>query len=102
MPGKAMNDLVCSLTRCMPCSPKVCAVRHFGELWGDHQHNKRRSFDSSHCQQSIVTQNQGDSSPPEGQLASRSHRGIPDAQNAFPIRVTTRKIADNFTQTAAL
>ena len=91
MPGKAMNDLVCSLTRCMPCSPKVRAVSHFCELWVDHQHNKRRSFDPSGRQQSIITQNQGDSSPPAIQLESRLHQGIPESQNAFPIRVANRK-----------
>ncbi len=102
MSGKAMNDVVCSLTRCMPCSPKVRAVRHFCELWGDRQHNKRRSFDPSDRQQSIVTQNQGDSSPPAGQLESRLHQGIPESQNAFPIRVANRKKAVNFTHTAVL
>ena len=102
MPGKAMNDLVCSLTRCMPCSPKVRAVRHFCELWGYHQHNKRRSFDPYDRQQSIATQNQGDSLPPAGQLESRLHQGIPESKNAFPIRAATRKIAVNFTHIAVL
>ena len=97
MSGKAMNDVVCSLTRCMPCSPKVRAVRHFCDHWGDHQHNKRRFFDPSDRQQLIVTQNQGDSSPPAGQLESRLHQGIPESKNAFPIRAATRKIAGSFT-----
>ena len=102
MSDKAMNDVACSLTRWKPCTPKVRAVRHFGELWGYHQHNKRRSFDPSGRQQSIITQNQGDSSPPAGQLESRLHQGIPESQNAFPIRVANRKIAVNFTHTAVL
>ena len=98
MSGKAMNDVVCSLTRWKACTPKVCAVSHFCELLDDHKHNKRRSFDPSDRQQSIVTQNQGDSSPPAGQLESRLHQGIPKSKNAFPIRAATRKIAGSFTQ----
>ena len=98
MSGKAMNDVVCSLTRWKSCSPKVCAVSHFGELWGDHQQNNGRSFDPSDRQQSIVTQTQRDSSPPAGQLESRLHEGIPESKNAFPIRAATRKIAGSFTQ----
>ena len=98
MSGKAMNDVVCSLTRWKACTPKVCAVSHFCELLDDHKHNKRRSFDPSDRQQSIITQNQGDSSPPAGQLESRLHQGIPKSKNAFPIRAATRKIAGSFTQ----
>ncbi len=102
MPGKAMHDFVCSFTRWKACSLKVRADEHFGHQWVSNRQQQRRIFDPDDRQQSIVRYDQGESLSNLGQLASRSHRGIPKSQIAFPIRVATRKIAVNFTHAAVL